>query len=130
MMMSTMEDDLPFLSKEVKGLKINKIIKLLFQLVFSTYLPNFLLKFWAGVLVGWKINSSSKEYPCCILSMDLATRKNEKYMKNVIAITFFKCISHFSCSRVHGKYATWVLLGWGIKFCIQLVIPLEIWVKP
>ena len=33
------------------------------------------------------------------------------------------------CSRVHQKYATWVLLGWGIKFCIQRVLPLEIWVK-
>jgi len=33
----------------------NKIIKLLFQLVFSTYLPNFLLKFRARVLVGCKI---------------------------------------------------------------------------
>ena len=52
------------------------------------------------------------------------------------------CISHFSCSRVHRKYATWVLLGWGIKFCIQWVLLgsrikfciqwvllLEIWVK-
>ena len=42
----------------------------------------------------------------------------------------FSCISHFSCNRVHRKYATWVLLGWGIKFFIQLVLPLEIWVKP
>ena len=42
---------------------------------------------------------------------------------------FFSCISHFSCRRVHQKYATWVLLGWGIKFCIQWVLPLEIWVK-
>ena len=41
----------------------------------------------------------------------------------------FLCISHFSCSRVHQKYATWVLLGWGIKFCIQRVLLLEIWVK-
>ena len=41
----------------------------------------------------------------------------------------FLCISHFSCSKVHQKYATWVLLGWGIKFFIQWVLPLEIWVK-
>ena len=41
----------------------------------------------------------------------------------------FLCISHFSCSWVHRKYATWVLLGWGIKFRIQRVLPLEIWVK-
>ena len=38
----------------------------------------------------------------------------------------FSCISHFSCSRGHRKYATWVLLGWGIKFRIQRVIQLEI----
>ena len=37
----------------------------------------------------------------------------------------FSCIFHFSHSRVHQKYATWVLLGWRIKFCIQWVIPLE-----
>ena len=53
--------------------------------------------------------------------------KNEEYMKNVITISFL-CISHFSCSRVHLKYATWVLIGWGIKFCIQRVL-LKIWVK-
>ena len=41
----------------------------------------------------------------------------------------FLRISHFSCSRVYRKYATWVLLGWGIKFFIQRVIPLEIWVN-
>ena len=55
MMMSTMGDDSPFLSKSVKILKDNKIIKLLFQLMFSTYLPKFLLKFRVGVLVGCKI---------------------------------------------------------------------------
>ena len=41
----------------------------------------------------------------------------------------FLCISHFSCRRVHRKYATWVLLGWRIKFRIQRVPLLEIWVK-
>ena len=41
----------------------------------------------------------------------------------------FSCISHFSCSTVHRKYATWVLVGCEIKFCIQQVLPLEIWVK-
>ena len=40
----------------------------------------------------------------------------------------FSCISHFSCSKVHWKNATWVL-GWGIKFFIQRVLLLEIWVK-
>ena len=41
----------------------------------------------------------------------------------------FSCISHFSHSMLHQKYATWVLLGWGIKIFIQRVIPLKIWVK-
>ena len=55
--------------------------------------------------------------------------KNEKYMKNVIVITFFYVFLIFSCSRVHKKYSTWVFLRWRIKFCIQRVLPLEIWVK-
>ena len=54
--------------------------------------------------------------------------KNDKYMKNVIAITFFHVFLIF---RIEGAsmYETWVLLGWGIKFFIQRVLPLEIWVK-
>ena len=43
--------------------------------------------------------------------------------------SLFSCISHFLSSRVHRKYSTWVLLRWGIKFCIQRVLPLKIWVK-
>ena len=41
----------------------------------------------------------------------------------------FSCISHFSCSSSHLKYATWVLLWLRIKFFIQRVLPLKIWVK-
>ena len=41
----------------------------------------------------------------------------------------FLCISHFSCRKVYQKYATWLVLGWGIKFCIQQLLLLEIWVK-
>ena len=55
--------------------------------------------------------------------------KNEKYIKKTWLQSRFSCISHFSCSRTHRKYATWVLLGWGIRFCIQWLLPLEIWVK-
>ena len=32
-------------------------------------------------------------------------------------------------SRVNRKYATWVLLWWGIKFFIQRVLPPNIWLK-
>jgi len=60
--------------------------------------------------------------------------KSEKYMKNMIAITFFhiflnhifSCISHFSCRRVHKIYGTYVLLGLGIKLYIQRVLLLRI----
>ena len=50
---SVMGDDSPFF-KKVKRLKCNKIIKLLFQLVFSTYLPMDFLKFRVETLVGCK----------------------------------------------------------------------------
>ena len=41
----------------------------------------------------------------------------------------FSCIYHFSCSRINQNYATSILLGWGIKFCIQRVLLLENWAK-
>jgi len=110
-----------FLTKKVKRLKINKIKKLFFQLIFSTYLPKVLLKFQVEVLIGCKFNSS-----VCILSMDPATRKIRNTWKNVIAVMFFMYFSF----KVHQKYRTWVLLGWGIKLCIQWVFPLQVWVNP
>ena len=67
-----------------------------------------------------KFNSSSKDF-----AYFRWTLLHEKHDCNHV----FSCISHFSCSRVHWKYATWVLIGWGIKFHIQRVHPLEIWVK-
>ena len=75
-----------------------------------------------------EFNFSSKEYPCCILLMDPTTWKMRIYEKTWLQ-SRFSCISHFSCRRVHRKYETWVLLGWGIKFHIQRVLPLKIWVK-
>ena len=95
MMMSSMGAIQHFLSKRVKRLKNNKIIKLVFQLIFSTYLPNFLLKFRVGVLVGWKINSSSKEYPCCILLMDPTTWKMRNTWKTWFQSCFFMYFSFF-----------------------------------
>ena len=55
--------------------------------------------------------------------------KNEKYIKNVIVITFFYAYLIFCVVGTHRKYETWVLLGWRIKFRIQRVLLLEIWVK-
>ena len=41
----------------------------------------------------------------------------------------FSGISCFWGSGVRQKYAVWVLVGCGIKFCIQQALPIEIWVK-
>ena len=93
-----------------------------------------LISLWVYSNFEWKqslaveFNSSSKEYPFSILSMDTATLKMRNTWKTWLQLRF-SCISHFSCSMVYRKYATWVLLGWEIKFFIQRVFPLEIWVK-
>ena len=55
--------------------------------------------------------------------------KQVKYMKKCDCNNVFLCISHFSCSRVHQKYATWILLGRGIKIFIQILLLLEMSVK-
>ena len=55
--------------------------------------------------------------------------KNKKYLKKCdddIIITFFLGISCFWGSEVRQKYAVWVLVGYGIKFCVQRALPLEI----
>ena len=75
-----------------------------------------------------KFNFSSKEYLCCIISTNPTKRKIKNIWKTWLQ-SCFSCISHFSCSRLHRKYATWVLLGWGNKCFIQRVLPLKIWVK-
>ena len=106
-----------FWSKKVKILKNNKITKLLFQLISLRFYSNFEWDYFLDA----KFNSSSKQYPCCILMMDPPIWKT--WLQS-----HFSCIFHFSCRRVHQNYATWVLIGWGIKFCIQRVPPLEIWV--
>ena len=95
-----------------------------FQLISQIFYSNFEWEY----SLDEKFNSSSKEYPCCIILMDPATQKWEIHEK-CDCNHIFSCIFHFSCSRVHQKYETWVLLRWGIKFCIQRVLPLKIWVK-
>ena len=101
--------------------------KLLFQLLFSTYLPKFLLKFQAVVLVGCNLIPYPMSTHVAYIWWTLLHEKWEIHKKTWFQR--FSCISQFSCSRVHRNYATWVLLGWVIKFCIQRVLPLEIWVK-
>ena len=105
--------------------------KLLFVFVFSTYLPVFLLKFRSRELVGcgiwfWMRNLILHTFdgPCY--------PKNKKYLKKCdddVIITFFPGISCFWGSEVHQKYAVWVIVGCGIKLCIQQALLIEIWVK-
>ena len=51
--------------------------------------------------------------------------------KNVMmtSSSHFSGISFFWGSGVHQKYAVWVLVGCGIKLCIQQDLLLDIWVK-
>ena len=81
MMMSTMGMIHHFLGKKLKRLKNNKIIKLLFQLVFSAYLPKVLLKFRAGVLFGCKIYFLIQGVPMLHIFNGPYYMKNEKYIK-------------------------------------------------
>ena len=84
-----------FWSKKVKVLKNNKIIKLLFQLVISTYLLMGLLKFRAVTLVGCKIQFLIQEVPMLHTFDEPYYMKNNKYMKNLIAIMFFHLFLNF-----------------------------------
>ena len=63
--------------------------------------------------------------------MDLATPKTRNTWKNVMMMSssHFSGISYFWGKGVCQKYAVWVLLGCGIKFCIQRSLLPEIWVK-
>ena len=99
--------------------------------VFSTYLIVFLLKFRSGDSLDAEFDSASNEHPHCILLTGLATPKARNTWKNVrmMASSHFSGISCFLGSRVRQKYVVWVLVGCGIKFCIQRGLSLEIWVK-
>ena len=95
-----------------------------FQLISLRFYSNFEWEY----LLDEKFNSSYKDYPCCILLWTLLCEKWEILGKTWLQ-SCFSCISPFLCRMVHWKYVTWVLLRWGIKFCIQQVLPLKIWVK-
>ena len=78
-----------------------------------------------------EFDSTSNEYPHCILLTDPATPKTRNIWKKCdddIIITFIR-ISCFWDSGVRQKYAVWVLVGCGIKFRIQRALPIEIWEK-
>ena len=75
--------------------------KLLFQLIFSTYLPMGLLKFLTGTLIRCKIWFLIQGVPM------FHTFNGLWYMKSAIAITFFHvfiifCVARFIESMQHG----------------------------
>ena len=106
--------------------------KTTFLFVFLTYLPLFLLKFWSRELVGCGIWFRIQKLPTLHTLNGPRYPKNKKCMKkcdNDIIITFFQAFLVFWGREVHQKYAVWVLVVCGIKFCIQRAPPIEIWVK-
>ena len=70
-----------------------------------------------------EFNSTSNEYPHCILLTNPATPKTRNSWKNVMmtSSSLFLGISCFWGREVCQKYALWVLIGCGIKFHIQRV---------
>ena len=76
--------------------------------------PVFLLKFWSGELVGCRIKFHIQWVPTQHTFDGPRYPKKKKYLKkwnddNIIS--FFSGISCFWGSRVHQKYAEWVLVG-------------------
>ena len=78
-----------------------------------------------------EFNSAFNEYPHCILLMDPVTPKIRNTWKSWwwCHHHVFSGISCFWGSEVHRKYAVWVLFGCRIKFRIQRLLLIEIWVK-
>ena len=79
-----------------------------------------------------ELNSTSKKLPTRHTFCGPRYPKNKKYLikcDDDVIITFFSGISCFRGSGFHQKYAVWVRVGCGIKFCIQQALPIEIWVK-
>ena len=74
-----------FLSNKLKILKINKITKLLLQLISIRFYSNFKREH----SLDTKFYSPSKEYPCHIILMDLSTRKMRKTWKMWLQSQFF-----------------------------------------
>ena len=100
--------------------------------VFSTYLPVFLLQFRSGELVGCRIWFRIQRVSTLHTFDGPCYPKNNKYLEKKVMMTSSSHFSGISCfwgSGVRQKYAVWVLVGYGIKFCIQRALPLKIWVK-
>ena len=93
--------------------------------------PYFLLKFQSRELVGCGIKFCIQRVPTLHNFDGPLYPKNKKYLKNVMMMSSsrFSGISCFWGRGVRQKYAVWVLVGCGIKFCIQWALPIKIWVK-
>ena len=78
-----------------------------------------------------EFNSASNEYPHCIFLMGAATPKTRNTWKMWWwhHHHIFSGIYCFWGSGTHQKYAVWVLVGCGIKFCIERALLLRIWLK-
>ena len=101
--------------------------KTIFLFVFLTYIPVFLLKFRSGELDGCGIEFRIQRVPTLHTFDGPRYPKNKKYLKkrdDDVIIMFFSGISCFWGGGVHKKYAVWVLVGFGLKLCIQRALPL------
>ena len=99
------------------NLGIGIVKKTIFLFVFWTYLPVFYSNFDRESSLDAELNSTSNEYPLGILFIDPTTQKTRNTWKKCdddVIITFFLGISCFWGSRVHQKYAKWVVVGFGI----------------
>ena len=108
------------------NLGIGIIKKLLFLFVFSTYLLVFLLKFRLGEIFGCGIKFCVQQVPTLHTFDGPRYPKNKKYLKKCDISSSRLNISCFWGSGVCQKYAVWVLIGCGIKLCIQRALPIEI----
>ena len=104
-------------------------------LLFCPYFRHNSLCFYSNFdwesLLDVELNSTSNEYPHCILLIDPLPQIQEIHEK-----TWWWChhqvfsgISCFWGSEALQKYVEWVLVGCKIKFCIQQALSIEIWVK-
>ena len=68
------------MSKKETMQKSEEVKKVLFQLIFSTYLHVVFLKFQAGALVGWGIQVHIQRAPTRHTFGGPCSTKNEKYI--------------------------------------------------
>ena len=102
--------------------------KLLILFVFQHISLCFYSNFDRESSLDAEFDSTSNEYPHCILLMDPATPKTRNTWKKKWWWCHHHIFSGISCfwgSKVHQKYTMWVL----VEFCIQQALSLKIWVK-